>query len=293
MTGTADSSGILVGVDGSPYSDAAVRWAVREAAMHGEALTVLAVAEHQDSRSSQTEVLVEHRRAQRDEGDQILAATQQLIDEELGDRTLREVHLEFMFGHPLATLIDSSQDKRMVVVGCRGRGSLGRMTLGSVSSGLVRHAHRPVAVIPQERAEPDVYAPILLGVDGSPTSELATAIAFDEATHRHAPLIAMHAWADRLTSGTHLNWTIDEQEGAEALSERLAGWQDRYPDVHVTPTLIRQGAGSWLVDQSDRAQLIVVGSHGRGGFARMMLGSVSASVVEAAEAPVIVARQPS
>jgi len=290
MTGNANSSGILVGVDGSEYSDAALRWAVREAAMHDEALTVIAVAEHQDSRSCEKAVLEASRRAQQDEADRILASAQQVLTEALGQSTSPQVHVEFTFGHPLATLIDTSKDKRMVVVGRRGKGPLERLRLGSVSSGLVRHARCPVAVIHKEHAEPDLHAPILLGIDGSPTSEFATAIAFDEATHRRVPLIAMYAWADRLTSGAHLNWTIDEQQGSEVLSERLAGWRENYPDVHVTPTLTKEDAGCWLVNNSDRAQLVVVGSHGRGGFAGMMLGSVSATVVQAAEVPVIVAR---
>lgn len=291
MTATARTSGILVGVDGSEYSDAAVRWAVREAAMRDEALTVMTVAEHQDSNTYDTDAIHQTRSAQRNEGDRILAAAQQVVDEVLGDRTLQQLRMEFVFAHPLSTLIDMSKDMRMVVVGCRGRGALERLPLGSVSGGLVRHAHCPVAVIHEGHAETDVHAPILLGVDGSPASELATAIAFDEASFRRAPLIAMHAWADRLSSGAHLNWTIDERRGGEVLSERLAGWQETYPDVHVKPTLIRDDASRWLVNHSDSAQLIVVGSHGRGGFAGMMLGSVSANVVQAAQVPVIVARK--
>jgi nucleotide-binding universal stress UspA family protein len=293
MTRAADSTGILVGVDGSEYSDAAVRWAVREAAMHEQMLTVMTVAVHQDSNTYETKVMLANRAAQRSAGERILAAAKRVVGETLGDGTLRPVQVKFtfLFAHPLATLIDESKGKRMVVVGCRGRGTVERLTLGSVSSGLLHHAHCPVAVIHKEHAEPDVHAPILLGVDGSPTSELATAIAFDEATHRRAPLIAMHAWADHLTSGMHLNWTIDEQEGAELLGERLAGWRDRYPDVSVTSTLSEQDAGRWLVNHSDKAQLIVVGSHGRGGFTGMLLGSVSSTVAHAAEVPVIVARR--
>ena len=178
-----------------------------------------------------------------------------------------------------------------MVVGCRGMSAMDRLTLGSVSSGLVRHAHCPVAVIHKHHPEPDVDAPILLGIDGSPASEFATAIAFDEASHRRAPLIAMHAWAHSVTSGARLNWTIDEEMGDEALSERLAGWQENYPDVQVKPTVIHEDASRWLVNHSEKAQLIVVGSHGRGGFAGMLLGSVSSAVVHAAEVPVIVARQ--
>lgn len=288
----AAQSGILVGVDGSEFSDAAVRWAAREAALRHEPLKLLAVAERQGPHVTyDSETMQRSRKAQHDEGDRVLAAARQIVDEVLVDAGVDGLASEFRFAHPLATLIDASTDVRMVVVGCRGRSALDRLTLGSVSSGLVRHAHCPVAVIHKEHADADRHAPILVGIDGSPASESATTIAFDEASNRRAPLIALHAWADALTAGTHLNPTIDEQIGGEVLSERMAGWQERYPDVHVTPVLTHQDAGRWLVNHSDTAQLVVVGSHGRGGFAGMMLGSVSATVVHAAEVPVIVARK--
>lgn len=292
MTTAPNTSGILVGVDGSEFSDTAIRWAVREAAMRREDLTLMTVAERHGPRVTyDKETMQKSRFTQHGEGDRVLAAACQVVDEELGDRRSGKVDTEFRFAHPLETLIDASKDVRLVVVGGRGMSALDRLTLGSVSSGLVRHAHCPVAVIHKQHPEPDVRAPILLGIDGSPASELATAIAFDEASHRRAPLIAMHAWAHSFASGAHLNWTIDEQKGGEALSERLAGWQENYPDVQLKPTVIHEDAGRWLVDQSDTAQLIVVGSHGRGGFAGMLLGSVSSAVVHAAGVPVIVARR--
>lgn len=288
----AAQSGILVGVDGSEFSDAAVRWAAREAALRHVPLKLLAVAERQGPHVTyDSETMQRSRKAQHDEGDRVLAAARTIAEEVLRDACVDGLSSEFLFAHPLATLIDASKEVRMLVVGCRGRNALDRLTLGSVSSGLVRQAHCPVAVIHKEHAEQDAHAPILVGIDGSPASEAATAIAFDEASNRRAPLIALHAWADALTSGTHLNPTIDEQIGGEVLSERMAGWRERYPDVGVTPVLTHQEAGRWLVNHSDTAQLIVVGSHGRGGFAGMMLGSVSATVVHAAEVPVIVARK--
>jgi nucleotide-binding universal stress UspA family protein len=292
MTMAPNTSGILVGVDGSEFSHTAVRWAVREAAMRREDLTLMTVAErHGGPVTYDTETMLTSRFAQHGEGDRILATARQIVDDERGDRRSGKVDTEFLFAHPLATLIDASKDMRLVVVGDRGMTAMDRLTLGSVSSGLVRHAHCPVAVIHKQHPEPDAHAPILLGIDGSPASELATAIAFDEASHRRAPLIAMHAWAHSFTSGAHLDLTIDEQKGDEALSERLAGWQENYPDVQVKPTVIHDDAGRWLVNHSDTAQLIVVGSHGRGGFAGMLLGSVSSAVVHAAEVPVIVARK--
>src|SRR5271166_1929710 len=85
-----------------------------------------------------------------------------------------------------------------MVAGSEGSGRWPGRLLGSVSSGLVRYAHCPVAIIPDEDPSTlhPAQAPVLVGIDGSPASELATAIAFDEASRRHVGLVALYAWSD-------------------------------------------------------------------------------------------------
>lgn len=181
----------------------------------------------------------------------------------------------------------------MVVVGSRGRGPLARSLLGSVSSSLIRYSHCPVAVIHDE--DPlmphPAQAPVLVGIDGSPVSELATAVAFEEASRRGVELIAMHVWSDvEVNDFPAIDWPAMKPAAEEILAERLAGWQERYPDVIVQRVVECDHPTYHLVRQSELAQLVIVGSHGRGGFAGMLLGSVSAAVAHSARMPVIVAR---
>jgi nucleotide-binding universal stress UspA family protein len=158
----------------------------------------------------------------------------------------------------------------------------------------VHHAHCPVAVIHDE--DPlmphPAQAPVLVGIDGSPASDLATAIAFDEASRRGVELVPLHAWSDvEVIELPGLDWSAMKAQEEELLAERLSGWQERYPDVKVHRLVVCDRPARQLIERSESAQLVVVGSHGRGGFAGMSLGSVSSAVVHIARMPVIVARK--
>jgi len=191
------------------------------------------------------------------------------------------------------TLVDHTKDAQMIVVGSRGQGAWRRGLFGSVSTGLLHHAHCPVAVIRDQLDEPIRRdGPVVLGVDGSPASELATAIAFDEAMWRGVDLVAVHAWIDAEPPAIPRSVWPEFQSDAEAiLAERLAGYRDRYPDVTVHRKVVFDQPARHLLEAAESAQLLVLGSHGRGGFAGMVLGSVSSTVVHATHTPVIVARR--
>src|SRR5512132_1916499 len=182
----------------------------------------------------------------------------------------------------------------MIVVGCRGQGAVARALLGSVSAGLIDRAQCPVAVIHDEHALPQrsPQAPVVVGIDGSRTSDLATAIAFDEASRRGVGLVALHAWSDvgplgfANTDRAPIEWANIKVREEEVLAEHLSGWRKRYPDVAVNKIVVCDRPAPQLLEQAKNAQLLVVGSHGRGGFSGMLLGSVSRAVVNSADIPV-------
>jgi len=225
------------------------------------------------------------------EGRRIIADATRVAKEAVGDTADIRVRGEVVYAPSASTLVELSNNSQMVVVGCRGQGGLQRVLLGSISTALAHHAHCPVAVIHDE-AVAGSDAPVVVGIDGSPASELATAIAFDEASWRGVELVALHAWSDAESSELPTpQWSVVCPGAEEELAERLAGWQERYPDVRVRRVVVMDQPARHLLIEAGAAQLVVVGSHGRGGFARMLLGSVGTAVVHAARVPVIVARQ--
>ena len=292
MPEQAKKYGILVAVDGSPESDAAVRWAAREAELRHLPITLVHVVVPVVTSWPVRPLQAEFNEWQEDNARQVIEQGQKMLRASLGESELSNLRTEVLHEYAVPALVDASKDAWMLVIGSRGMGAFGRAVLGSVSSGVVHHAHCPVAILHADEAQsPDHTSPVLLGIDGSPASEAATALAFDEASRRQVELVALHAWSDvGVFPVLGMDWHEYEDEGHEVLGERLAGWQEQYPDVVVRRRIVCDRPARWLIDESQQAQLVVVGSHGRGGFAGMLLGSVSTAVAEAAKAPVIVVR---
>lgn len=290
---------ILVGVDGSAAALGAVRWAARDAALRNVPLTLVHVVDEPlpEWLEIAAQAGVSHWQEQRVQN-LIESATK--VAEDSAD-ACGPVHIDSKVLHSatIPTLVGLSAEVAMIVLGYQGHGgALGRNFPGSVCSALVYHAQCPVAVIHDDEAMiADVErAPVLVGVDGSPASEAATATAFEEASRRGVGLLALHAWNDpRVSGSTRLlqdsKWDAQLSEEEETLAERLAGWHERYPDVGIRRIVEIGDPARWLIEVSKRAQLLVVGSHGCSRLRGTLLGSVGAAVVNRARIPVIVARQ--
>ena len=198
---------------------------------------------------------------------------------------------------PIPALLDIAATARMIVLGASGRGGFTGMLAGSTAVAVAAHARCPVVVV-RTRLDGSVpiRGPVVVGVDGSPTSERALGAAFDEASWRGAPLVPVHAWSDvdYATELTGQHGMIGDEpharEQRRVLAESLAGWREKYPDVRVDEVVVRDRPRQRLLDHSASAQLVVVGSRGRGGFTGMLLGSTSQALVYHAQCPVMIVR---
>ncbi|MBS4729290.1 universal stress protein [Mycobacterium sp. SM1] len=289
MCEAATKYGILVGVDGSVEAVAAIRWATREALLRGQPITLMHVVAPAPDWATPSRQAQLARAWEKNANDVIEQARQAVLaGAEASDPP--ELHTEVAHSAVVPALIDASRQAEMTVIGSHGMSALSRFLLGSVSDGLLHHGYGPIAIIHGDRAV-DEQAPVVLGIDGSPASEAATALAFDEASRRGVRLVAVHAWSDvGVFPILGMDWREYEAQGNEVLAERLAGWQERYPDVTVRRRLVCDKPAHWLIEESHHAQLVVVGSHGRGGFPGMLLGSVSSAVAQSVDIPVLVVR---
>ena len=295
MSSRNTTLGIVVGIDDSPAARVAVQWAARDAELRNVPLTLLHAVSPEVSTWLKTPLPAGVMRWQQDHGRRLIDEALKLVEEVCQRSGPAGIHTEIFAAAAVPTLIKLSKDAETVVAGSQGSGRWPGRRLGSVSSELLRHAHCPVAIVHEEdpSAPPaPAQAPVLVGIDGSPASESATAIAFDEASRRQVELMALHAWSDLDVSEWHgIDWPATQSMAEEVLAERLAGWQDQYPDVRVTRIVVQAQPARQLVQQSGNAQLVVVGSRGRGGFAGMLVGSVGETVAQMARVPVIVARE--
>ncbi|GDY33907.1 universal stress protein [Gandjariella thermophila] len=201
--------------------------------------------------------------------------------------------------YPAPALIDASAETGMLVLGSRGRGGFTGLLAGSTAVTLAAHGHCPVAVVRGASTDdvPPTEGSVVVGVDGSPASEAAVALAFEEASLRGAPLIAAHTWTDYTSDVDYamarmalIDMDQVETEQEAMLAERLAGWQEKYPDVAVQRVIARDHPAHFLLEQATAAQLLVVGSRGRGGFTGLLLGSTSQALIHHAACPLLIAR---
>jgi nucleotide-binding universal stress UspA family protein len=283
---------IVVGIDGSDSALGAALWAAGEAERRGCVLRLVNVIQ-----IGPTVYPMGHAPLPADFfGDLEREATQAVA---YARSAVEATHPELaidtavLTAPAVQTLIEESKDARLMVLGSRGLGGFTGILVGSTAVALVAHGKCPVAVI---RGELAGAGPVVVGVDGSPTSDMAVALAFEEASLRGTELVAVHTWIEYGTGATTarrsdtVDWDSIEQHEMALLTEQVARWQPKYPDVTVRLVGVTDRPVRRLLAESEGAQLLVVGSSGRGGFTGMLLGSTSQALVYHATCPLLVAR---
>ncbi len=259
---------VVVGIDGSAASDAALEWAVEEATRRNLPLHLLSA---NGSASGTTQLLATRSEQSRRTG---LTVTVQATTES-----------------PAAALVELSSRADTVVLGSRGHGVLLGTLLGSVSTEVSAHAKCPVVVLGTHVHARRTLRGVVVGADSTVSSERALAYAFAQASARRVPLDVVHAWWTTTPGGLSVSLLRDEQDLQRlGVAESLAGWSEKYPDVKVSTHLPVGPPVLAILEQAKHAELLVVGRRDRGTARSIALGSVSHGVLEHAPCPVAVVR---
>lgn len=278
---------VVVGVDGSESALRAVRWAARTAAFrHRDLLVVHAYGAVDPTLLVDAEIW---RRYQEDLLDNARDVARQAAATARAAAPSLAVTEEVVDGPAAPALLERAGDG-LLVVGGQGASGLGGTLVGSVASTVATHAVGPVVVVRGEEPEEPV-APVVVGVDGSPTSASAIDFAAATADAESCPLVAVHTWWDPLVDTVpeaFLDLEAITDDERRVLAEQLAGRSGAYPDLDVSMVVERTRPSRGLLDHAHGARLLVVGTRGRGGFAGLLLGSVSRTMVHRATCPVAV-----
>ncbi|MGW5781673.1 universal stress protein [Streptomyces sp. NPDC003863] len=277
---------VLVGVDPREPSIPALIWAAGEAARRGLSLRLVAAVPPVHDRLWYDALA--HQGAMRIRAESALANAEDFVRElHEGLRTATEL----VDGAPATVLRDRTAHAVLAVVGSRRLGRAGEIVSeGSVVVPLTAHADCPVVVVraPEHTA---VHPPTLVvGVDGSEECREAVAFAFEEASLREARLRAVWVWPRSLLSHGDVEEGLAERR--RRLSESVAGWAERYPDVRVTAEVLRGHPVEQLTLTSQESLALVVGRRGRGGYTGMRLGSTVHGLLHHVECPVITVPRP-
>ncbi|MEO9326980.1 universal stress protein [Gordonia aurantiaca] len=278
---------IVVGVDGSECSQMAVDWAVGACLREKRPLRVLSAVGTVPYAYAPTAMMT---------ADVVMGAMQadarRAVDAAVNHvRDLApDLHVDgrVVGGTPQLALRHASGEAHKLVVGRRGLGGVRGLLLGSVSADAAAHAECPVVIV---GGPPPTVGPVVVGVDASPISVTAIAHAFAQADLLQTSVLAVHGIGITnapLRGQDDTVVTNLRTEAEEMLGEMLAGFPEDYPDVKIERRVGMGSPAAEIVDAAATAQLVVVGTRGRGGFRGLLLGSTSRAVAQVAPCPVMV-----
>ncbi|MDQ4138044.1 MAG: universal stress protein [Actinomycetota bacterium] len=273
---------VLVAVDGSPSSRAALDWALERAGRAPTSLrlvTVVWTGHASFTFDSEVEPLYER----------------VLLEAEDQARTTApgvQVTTSMLHGVPAAELVQESEGASMLVVGTDKSTKMAGIVYGTLPLRVAAKAHCPVVVVPrtwQSRAS----GPVVLGVGDEDPSREAADFAAREALVRQTPLELLHVWASspiypvpvRQHVG-HLHDSIRHWH-EEVVTQTANAIRGAFPGLEVTERLVEGPRIPHIIEEGERAQLLVVGRRG-GIFRGLVLGSAAHDVLMNPPCPVAV-----
>ncbi|WP_432969259.1 universal stress protein [Dactylosporangium sp. CA-233914] len=284
---------VVVGVDGSRASLTAVDWAAADAALCGCALRIMCAFVCPALYAPALIAVPDEPGVQEAGAGTVAEAAARAGAVAPG----LEVRTDLQAQPPAAALVAASKEACTVVVGSRGRGGFAGLLLGSVGVQVADHAACPVVIVRHaDRPAGHEAGRVVVGFDGSPCAERALRFAYEQAARREVGLTVVHAYpwpaGPRPGDTSPIVREPDDlrEDERRALAGSTAGYAGQYPGVDVRHTVMHGRAGAVLTELSAGAELLVVGSRGRGGFTGLLLGSVSQSVIHHAAGPVAVVR---
>lgn len=280
---------VVVGVDGSAHSRAALRWAAAEAARRGVPLYVLhAFHTRWDFLAFDTE------RAEQVEAQDARKVLTEALTDAQRDAPGIDVTGAVVHSGAAKAILDAAEPGDLVVVGSRGHSELAATLIGSTCQQVATHARTSVVVV---RGRPGpVDGPVVVGQDGSASADSVLAVAFDVAAAHSSGLAVIRAFRHTTPAwpGTAPPAVYNPATVRAALTDELAKatkpLAEKYPEVAVQVSVVDGDPAQVLVDASHRTQLVVVGSRGHGGFVGLLLGSVGLHLLHHAHCPVLIAR---
>lgn len=253
---------VVAGVSRSPGSVRAVRWAADLAASRNLPLCLLHAGDGDDS----------------------------AVAEAVRSTTGTAVQVECCRGPAVNVLLARSATAGLLVLGASARARAADRHLNSPALVVGARSACPVVVV---RGRDTPSGPVVAGVDGTGAGERAIGVAFREAAHREVPLVALHVrsgaeYRSAPAERKRVEWERAAGDEHRVIAERLAGWQERYPDVVLHRIVRRDRPRHHLIELSNRSQLVVIGSRGRGGLRGLVLGSTGRALAQRAGCPVMI-----
>lgn len=282
---------ILVAYDGSPDARLGLDWALREARALACGLRIVYVSHHgvaldgAPGAISWSPALVA---AVTEAGPPVLAEALAIAEQAGVPATTM-----LLSGPPAAVIAEQSRSARLVVIGSRGMGVLRGTLLGSIVPHAASHSHAPVIVV---RAGGAGTGPVVVGVDGSQESRETLKWAFEHAGRHGLALEVLLAYDvpvyPEVVPYVPPVEVIEEvaQAADQMVTTEAENLSAAHPQVTVTARSVRDRASHALIAASEYASMVVVGSHGRGGFTGMLLGSTSQSLLHHSHCTVAVIR---